>query len=131
MKSVDEYIDGLPDEKKDIASYIRELILENVPGVQEKLSYTVPFYHYFGLFMYMNNTKEGIDIGFCRGRDLLEAFPQLELKSRATMATVCVKTKKDIARLEIRQLILSAAAWNEEAKRLNIPLLKKTSKKKK
>jgi len=41
------------------------------------------------------------------------------------VATVCVKNKKDITKLELRQLIIAAAAWNKEAKRLKIPLVKK------
>ncbi len=101
------------------------MILENVPGIKEKLSFKIPFYHYFGMFVYLNNTKEGIDIGFCRGRDLLEAFPQLTIKSRAIVATLCIRNKKDIISLNVREVIVAAADWNEEAKRLKIPMVKK------
>ena len=75
--------------------------------------------------MYLNNRQEGIDVAFCRGKDLLQAFPQLQRKQRAIVATLCIHDKKDIIRLELRQLIIAAAAWNEEAKRLNIPMVKK------
>ncbi|WP_422485500.1 DUF1801 domain-containing protein [Gudongella sp. DL1XJH-153] len=38
--SVDEYIDKLPEERKEIISKLRELILENLPeGFEETLSY--------------------------------------------------------------------------------------------
>ncbi len=131
MKKVDEYIESLPDERRELAELLREMIIENVPGIEERLSFKVPFYHYFGMFMYLNNTKEGIDVAFCRGKDLLEAFPQLELKSRAAIATVTVTSKKDITLLGIRELIINAAAWNEEAKKLKIPMIKKAASKKK
>ena len=75
MRSVDEYIESLPDNKRELCSLLRELILSNVPGIEEKLSFKIPFYHYFGMFMYLNNTKEGIDVAFCRGKDLLQEFP--------------------------------------------------------
>ncbi len=131
MKKVDEYIEALPDERRELAEILREMIIENVPGIEERFSFKIPFYHYFGMFMYLNNTPKGVDVAFCRGKDLLEAFPQLELKSRAAIATITVTSKKDISSFGIRELIINAAAWNEEAKRLNIPMVKKTASKKK
>ncbi len=122
---VDQYIESLPEEKQELCEHIRQLIFENVHGVEERFSYKLPFYHYFGMFMFMNNTKEGIDIAFMRGKDLLEAFPQLENKGRAIIASVCIRNKKDISAFNMRQMIISAAGWNEEAKRLKIPMVKK------
>lgn len=83
MRTVDEYIESLPDNKRIICELVREIILENVPGIEEKLSFKIPFYHYFGMFMYLNNTKDGIDVAFCRGKDLLNEFPQLSLKKQS------------------------------------------------
>lgn len=128
MRTVDDYIAILPPERQRICEYLRELVLETVPGVQEKLSFKIPFYHYHGMFMYFNDRKEGIDVAFCRGKDLVEAFPQLVQKERAIVATVCVTSMKDIATLEIRELVVAAASWNEEAKRLKIPMVKKVKK---
>lgn len=130
MRSVDEYIESLPDERREICEIVRELILENVPGIIEKLSFKIPFYHYFGMFMYINNTKEGIDVAFCRGKDLLKEFPQLNIKNRATIATITIQNKNDIKKFNLRPLIVTAAAWNEEAKRLKIPMVKTSRKKK-
>ena len=79
----------------------------------------------------MNNTKEGIDVAFMRGKDLLEAFPQLEPKDRAIIASVCIKNKKDIVKYDIPQMIITAAAWNQEAKQLKIPMVKKRTAAKK
>ncbi len=130
MRSVDEYIESLPDERREICEIVRELILENVLGITEKVSFKIPFYHYFGMFMYINNTKEGIDVAFCRGKDLLEEFPQLNIKNRATIATVTIQNKNDITKFNLLPLIVTAAAWNEEAKRLKIPMVMTSRKKK-
>ena len=128
---VDQYIESLPEEKQELCEYIRQLIFENVHGVEERFSYKLPVYHYFGMFMFMNNTKEGIDVAFMRGKDLLEAFPQLEPKDRAIIASVCIKNKKDIVKYDIPQMIITAAAWNQEAKQLkNSDGEKKNSSKK-
>lgn len=125
MYKVDAYIEALPDKRREICATIRELIAEAVPGAEEKFSFGIPFWHYFGMFMYLNNTKAGIDVAFCRGKDLLEAFPQLELKNRATIATVTIADRKQIAQWGLREMIATAAAWNEEAKQLKIPMVKK------
>lgn len=124
-RKVDEFIEALPAEKRDLAEMVRELIWENVPAVEEKFSFKIPFYHYFGMFMYMNPSKQGIDIGFCRGKDLVEAFPQLIIGNRAIVGILTISSKKDIHTKDLRQLIITAAAWNEEAKRLKIPMVKK------
>jgi uncharacterized protein len=126
VKTVDSYIDGLPAGEAIVVESLRELILLLVPGAQEKLSFKIPFYHYFGMFCYINRTRGGIDLGFCRGKDLVEEFPQLLLKERAIVATVCIKTKKDIVRLQVREIVVAAAIWNETAKKNKIPMVKRS-----
>jgi hypothetical protein len=128
---VNDYIESLPDAKREIAEELRELIFTTVPRVQEKLSFKIPFYHYFGMFCYMNEVKDGIDLVFCRGKDLVFAWPQLQQKERVIMAGVTITHKKDIARYNLEALLIGAAAWNEEAKRMNISPLSKAKKKKK
>ncbi len=127
-KSVDLYIEALPDTKREIAEALRDLIFSTVPNVEERFSYKIPVYHYFGMFCYMNEVKQGIDLGFMRGKDLAFAWPQLEVGNRAIAASVIISHKKQITELNIEALLLGAAAWNEEAKRTNIPLLKKNKK---
>lgn len=129
MRRVDEYIEMLPDDRRELCAEIRELIHALVPGIDERLSFKIPFYHYFGMFMFLNNTKDGIDVVFCRGKDLLELFPQLQHKDRAIMASVNIATRRDIADKQLSEIILTASNWNEEAKRLKIPILKNPGKK--
>lgn len=131
MRSVDEYIEQLSDELQSICKIIRNQVLELVPAVEEKLSFGIPFYHYFGMFLYLNPANEGIAVCFCRGKDLVTAFPQLEQKKRAIVASITIKEKKDIHRMELKQLILAAAAWNQEAQKMKIPMVKKKAARRK
>jgi uncharacterized protein len=131
-RKVDDYIESLPDAKRDIAEALRELIFTTVPQVEEKLSFKIPFYHYFGMFCYLNEVKEGMELVFCRGKDLVFAWPQLQQKGRAIMAGVTITHKKELSIFNLEALLIGAAAWNEEAKRLNIsPLNKPKTRKKK
>lgn len=130
MRKVDEYIEQLPEALQEAGSAIRQMILDLVPAVEERWSFKIPFYHYHGMFMYLNKTDEGLDVAFCRGKDLVDTFPQLETRNRAMVASVCIRNRKDIRRLALREMILTAAAWNEEASRLKIPMVNKKGPKK-
>jgi uncharacterized protein len=131
---VDEYIESLPDEKREIAEQLREMILTLIPHVQEKLSFKIPFYHYHGMFCYLNEVKDGIDLGLCRGKDLIDVLPQLEQGKRVMVASVIIRSKKEIQTKQIEEVLLTAANWQEEAKRLKISMInakKKAPKKNK
>ena len=127
---VDEYIENLPDEKREIAEQLREMILTLIPHVQEKLSFKIPFYHYHGMFCYINEVKDGIDLGLCRGKDLVDVLPQLEQGKRVMVASVIIRSKKEILRKKIEDVLLTAANWQEEAKRLKISMINTKNKKK-
>lgn len=127
-KDVSSWIEALPDAKREIAEALRELIFSSVPNVEERFSYKLPVYHYFGLFCYMNNVEEGIDLGFMRGKDLAFAWPQLERRNRAIVASIVIAAKKQITQFNIEALLIGAAAWNEEAKRMKVPMVKAKKK---
>ncbi len=128
MNPVDDYIFNLSEQQQKLANRLRQLILTMVPAVVEKFSYKIPFYHYFGMFCYINAIPDGIDLGICRGRDLATAFPSLEEKGRAIMATVAIYSLADFEKKEVAAIIAAAADWNKEAKSSKTPLLKKSKK---
>ncbi|MBK7123195.1 MAG: DUF1801 domain-containing protein [Chitinophagaceae bacterium] len=123
--NVDAYLFTLTDPQQIIANRLRLLLFELVPEIQEKLSFKIPFYHYFGMFCYINAIPDGIDLGFCRGKDLVEEFPHLESRNRAIVASVTLYSLTDIYEKEVRAMIVAAALWNEEAKKKKIPIVKK------
>jgi uncharacterized protein len=127
---VDEYIFNLSSQQQAIAEKVRSLLLTLVPGIQEKLSFKIPFYHYYGMFCYINTIPNGIDVAFCRGKDLVEQFEYLNAKSRAIVASVQLYTVKEITEKQIHEIIITAALWNEEAKKKKIPMVKKKGVKK-
>lgn len=126
---VDEYIESLPDEKREIAEQLREMILSLIPNVQEKLSFKIPFYHYHGMFCYLNEVRDGIDLGLCRGKDLVDVLPQLEQGKRVMVASVIIRSKKEIQTKQIEEVLLTAANWQQEAKRLKISMINAKKKK--
>jgi uncharacterized protein len=113
MNPVDSFIDGLSEDRKAITAQLRSIIHVLVPAVQEKFSFKIPFYHYFGMFCYINPVKDGIDLGICNGKSFADDFEHLEVKGRALIATVRLCTPKDIEAKEVEQIITTAAIENE------------------
>ncbi len=115
----------MPENEQKLVHQIRKLLFATVPEMEERFSFRLPFYHHYGMFCYVHPGKECINLCICRGKDLLEVFPQLEHKNRATIASVTLYQMKDITKLEIPALIAAAAEWNKEAALQKIPILKK------
>jgi uncharacterized protein len=113
MNLVDSYIDGLAEDKKIIVAQLRHIIHALVPAVQEKYSFKIPFYHYFGMFCYINPVKDGVDLGICNGKSFAEEFEHLDVKGRALIATVRLHTLKDIAAKQVEEIIATAAIVKE------------------
>lgn len=125
---VDSWIEMQEAPYNTIAEVLRKTILETVPGVIEKYSFKIPFYHYYGMFCYLNKTKTGIELCFCRGKDLVDAWPQLKTNERAMVAGISFNSMTDLKKHSIRSLIAGAAAWQEEAARLKISMIRKNKK---
>jgi uncharacterized protein len=115
---IENYIALLPEKEQEIAALIREFIWEMVPDAEERFSFKLPFYHYYGMFCYINYQKKGggIELAFCRGKDLLLAYPELDLKNRAMIAGITFYSKKEMNAALIRNLLAEAAGWQREAK---------------
>ena len=122
---VDVYIDALNENDKQIAEKIRAMLFDLVPAIEERYSFKLPFYHYFGMFCYINKVKEGIEFNFCRGKDLQMAFPELAIKNRAIIAGITIANIKEIDIGMLQELILAAAEWNETCKKNKTPMVKK------
>jgi uncharacterized protein len=127
MNPVDSFIDGLPDDKKAITVQLHRIIHALVPAVQEKFSFKIPFYHYFGMFCYINPVKDGVDLGICNGKSIAAGFPSLKVKGRALIATVRLHSLKDITGKQVEEIIAASAIAKETAAKAK----KKTPKAKK
>ena len=75
FNSMDEFLDYLPEEELKIVEVLRKLIFENIPGIREKLSYQVPFYHRHAVVCFIwpgsvswgGISRKGVRLGFSNG----------------------------------------------------------------
>ena len=108
MNRVDQYIANLPSELHAVAQHLRKLILSTIE-VEERLSYTVPFYYDRSRVCYLNYRKDAgvIDLGFCRGHEMQD-IGLLEVKGRKEVRTIEFKSINDIDEDSIKELLLEA-----------------------
>jgi hypothetical protein len=76
FRSVEEFLDFLPEEELKLVELLRKIIFDCAPGIIEKLSYNVPFYKlHKGIFFIWpasvlwgkKQTYEGVRLGFQQG----------------------------------------------------------------
>lgn len=75
FKTVDDFLDYLPEHERPIVDLLRELILDCIPDVKEKLSYNVPFYKRHSNICFIwpasvpwgKHRQEGVRLGFTKG----------------------------------------------------------------
>jgi hypothetical protein len=117
FKSVDEFLDYLPEEELEIVLFLREIILKCITDCKEKLAYNVPFYYRHSRICYIwpasipwGKVEKGVAIGFCRG-DLLidETFKTSKFISKLTFNSI-----KEIDVPFLKQQIYEAVLIDEQ-----------------
>ena len=48
MKTVDNYIDQINPDFIPAVLKLRSILINTLPGIKEKISYSIPFYYYYG-----------------------------------------------------------------------------------
>ena len=96
VKSIDEFLDNLPEDELEIVLFLRKIILECMPDCKEKLAYNVPFYYRHSRICYIwpasipwGKVEKGVAIGFCKGISFLdETFETTKFTSKLTFNSV-------------------------------------------
>ncbi|MBK7172877.1 MAG: DUF1801 domain-containing protein [Bacteroidales bacterium] len=90
FRNIDEFLDYLPDEEREIVVFLRQIILESLPECREKLAYNVPFYYKKSRICFIwppsvpwgNVNIKGVQLGFCNGYLLKDEDGYLEKGNR-------------------------------------------------
>lgn len=123
FKTVDDCLEYLPEHERVVVEALRELILEQIEGVKEKLSFNVPFYsrHQTICFIWpgavpWGGTRAGVQLGFAKGLLL----PDDGYLSKGNRKSVFIRTfynRKDIDFGKVRQLLTEAEIIDNEFKK--------------
>lgn len=99
FRSVDDMMDYLPQDEKEITQVLRELVKDCIPHVREKLAYNVPFYSlnknicyiWPGSIPWGKSTFQGVQFGFTSGNLLQDEVNFLEAGKRKHVRTRLLK----------------------------------------
>jgi hypothetical protein len=88
--SIDELLEFLPEDQLKLTEFLRKLIFECVPEIEEKLSFNVPFYRrnkgiFFiwpGAVSWGKVTHEGVRFGFQQGYRIPDEIGYLDRGNR-------------------------------------------------
>ncbi|MEQ6119622.1 DUF1801 domain-containing protein [Reichenbachiella sp. MALMAid0571] len=73
MNAVESFIMNLPKPHAKLMFELRDIILQSLPGCEEKINYKVPFYSYLRGLCYLYipaKQKDIVALGFCQGAQL-------------------------------------------------------------
>jgi hypothetical protein len=121
FRSVNDFLDCLPDEELSIVEALRAIVLECIPECQEKLAYNVPFYYRYSRIVFIwaasvpwGALDNGVALGFCKGTKLFE----LDMEGKKTVGRKVFTSLKEINQLEIRRLLYEAVLLDEQEHKL-------------
>jgi hypothetical protein len=116
FKSVNDFLESLPDHELELVEILRDLILESIPDCKEKLAYNVPFYYRHSRVVFIwpasvpwGSIEIGVALGFCKGTQLFN----LDTEEKRSIGRKVFMSTKDININEIRQLLYEAVLLDE------------------
>jgi uncharacterized protein len=113
-QDVDAYIAAADPDARPILQELRELIRSAVPGVEERISYGVPFYKHHGELGGFAAYTRHVSFGF--GSDVLQAGDRAALEAggyKLGKGTMQIRFDQDVPAPEIRQILEAKARMNE------------------
>lgn len=112
MNPVENYLFNQVEPYQSIMLYVRSVIKNTLPTVEEKYSYRIPFYYYNKKPMCFLNILKGknyVDVVFMDGKILEEKYPQLKNDNkRKRVRSLQVKSLEDFDELLFVELLKEA-----------------------
>jgi hypothetical protein len=119
MNEVQSYISSRPHYQAEIMTVLRSMVLDTGPHVQEKVSYTVPYFYFHGPLCYLSPKPDGVYIGFVHGNQLSNEEGMLEAGKRKFVRAITFHSLAELEEKEddVRKILNEAAILNEYMRR--------------
>ncbi len=121
MKPVEEYFLNQKEPFQSIMLYVRSVILNTLPEIEERYSYKIPFYNIGKKPMIYLNILKGknyVDVAFVQGILLENDFPVLKNdNNRKQVRSIQLKTLEDLDQENFVQLLQAASNLLSKSKK--------------
>jgi hypothetical protein len=113
--NVRQFIYEQPQPQREMMTILRSWILDLGSHTQEKISYKIPYYSFYGTMCFLSPHADGVDLGFTKGYELSNEQKMLESKGRKLVRSVTLHSVAELEENEdtIRHLLNEAAILNE------------------
>jgi len=113
--NVRQFIYEQPQPQREMMTILRSWILDLGSHTQEKISYKIPYYSFYGTMCFLSPRVDGVDLGFTKGYELSNEQKMLESKGRKLVRSVTLHSVAELEENEetIRHMLNEAAILNE------------------
>lgn len=121
MKPVDDYFFKQKEPYQSIMLYVRSVILNTLPSIEERYSYKIPFYNFHKKPMVYLNVLKGkdyVDVAFVQGVLLEKEFPILKNdNNRKQVRSIQLKRIEDLNQEAFEKLLIKASELLKSSKK--------------
>jgi len=120
MNTVEAFIASQQKSQREAMNFLRHLILDIAPNVEEKISYRVPYFSYHGPLCYLNPQFNGVDLALTRGAELSNKQGLLQQKGRKQVSSIRFHSLAEAEEhaQAVRQILNEAIILNEHYRSL-------------
>lgn len=121
FRNIEEFLEFLPGDELKIVELLRKIVFQCIPGVEEKISYNVPYYKRHSNICYIwpssvlwGNVKlTGVQFGFNKGYLMQDDIDWLEKGNRKQVFWKTFRSIKEIDIPLLKAYIFEAALVDE------------------
>lgn len=109
--SVDDYMNGLPDEKRLVLEHLRQVIKSAAPEAEEVISYQMPAYKYHGILCYFCAFEKHFSLFAVHKEPFAEELKDFKMSKGTIQFTADKPIPDDL----VRRIVQFRKTENEEA----------------
>ncbi len=112
---ITDYILRQSPNQQAILKRLRSIILNATDGIEEKFSFKIPFYYYYGWMCYttIERKTDKVYIAFIRGFELSDEQGILEAKGRTMVKSITYANAKEVDEEILLPILHEAMLLNE------------------
>lgn len=113
MANVEDFIDQLENEQREIMLYFHELLAHQLE-LEGKIRFNIPFYYHKSWICYLNPIKnDAVELAFLLGKELSNDQGLLEAKDRKQVAGITFSRVEEIPKDAVYEIIQEALMLDE------------------
>lgn len=113
MANVEDFINQLENEQREIMLYFHELLAHQLE-LEGKIRFKIPFYYHKSWICYLNPIKnDAVELAFLLGKELSNDQGLLEAKDRKQVAGITFSRVEEIPKDAVYEIIQEALMLDE------------------